>query len=474
MDSDGLGDVCDNCPDDANADQSDGDSDGDGDLCDNCVSTPNNDQSDRDGDGVGDVCDGCPDDADPDQTESDGDGVPDACDNCPGTPNADQSNLDGADFAPASPISTELDGVTWVSAARVDADGDADVLATAWFGVSDEVAWFENLGGGAFGGRSTLSTAIDGPSSILAADLDGDGDRDLAVSSFIALTWFENTDGDGSFGPPVPIAAPTSAKQVAAGDIDGDGSLDLAVAASQITWHRSVDNATSFVQVVLDGVGSGDSVAIGDVDGDGDNDVLAAASSLNAVLWYENLDGRGSFSSRKIVEDNLLAARTISVGDIDGDGDLDVLYGTKQFGQLAWLENLDGSGDSWAGRPIVSDEEDVRSVLARDLDGDGDLDALAALFVSDEIVWYENLDGDGNFGPAQPLATGAGGADSVFAIDLDGDGDVDALSSAITAGEVAWYENEGDVLGDVCDNCPSDPNPDQTDSDGDGIGDVCE
>ena len=85
-DKDGVPDKQDNCPDTANADQLDSDEDGDGDVCDddkdndnvpdssdNCVIVPNADQKDTDGDGQGDACD----------EDCDGDGVSDLEDVCP-------------------------------------------------------------------------------------------------------------------------------------------------------------------------------------------------------------------------------------------------------------------------------------------------------------------------------------------------------------------------------------------------------
>ncbi len=78
-DRDGVGDQLDNCPDVANADQTDTDGDGVGDACDNCPDTANADQADADGDGVLDCNDNCPNDANADQADANADGIGDAC-----------------------------------------------------------------------------------------------------------------------------------------------------------------------------------------------------------------------------------------------------------------------------------------------------------------------------------------------------------------------------------------------------------
>ncbi|MCH7772308.1 MAG: T9SS type A sorting domain-containing protein [Bacteroidetes bacterium] len=82
---------------------------------------------------------------------------------------------------------------------------------------------------------------------------------------------------------------------------------------------------------------------------------------------------------------------------------------------------------------------DARSVYAVDVDGDGDMDVLSASFVDDKIAWYEN-DGNENF-TTHTITTDANGARSVYAIDVDGDGDMDVLSASRNDNKIAWYEN---------------------------------
>ena len=82
-----------------------------------------------------------------------------------------------------------------------------------------------------------------------------------------------------------------------------------------------------------------------------------------------------------------------------------------------------------------------------DLDGDGDLDALSSSANDSRIAWYEN-EGSGNFGVQQTITTSAGSVQDVYAADLDGDGDLDLLSASFFDNRVTWYENEA---------CPTSP-----------------
>ena len=91
---------------------------------------------------------------------------------------------------------------------------------------------------------------------------------------------------------------------------------------------------------------------------------------------------------------------------------------------------------------ITNSTNRAASVYATDLDGDGDADVLSASLNDNKIAWYGNL-GGGSFGLQQVITTSANGAVSVYATDLDGDGDADVLSASLDDDKIAWYENLG-------------------------------
>ena len=128
--------------------------------------------------------------------------------------------------------------------------------------------------------------------------------------------------------------------------------------------------------------------------------------------------------------------------DLDGDGDLDVLAAT--YHTIAWYAN-DGQGNFGDQQLISTQIAAGEVVYATDLDGDGDLDVLSISSLDDvnegKIAWYEN-DGSGTFGEQQVIDLGGGPSDGQV-IDLDGDGDDDVLASFSYDNQIAWYANDG-------------------------------
>ena len=89
---------------------------------------------------------------------------------------------------------------------------------------------------------------------------------------------------------------------------------------------------------------------------------------------------------------------------------------------------------------ITTSADGAYSVFAIDVDGDGDIDVLSASRDDETIAWYEN-DGKQGF-TTHVITTAAIDTVSVFAIDVDGDGDIDVLSASISDDKIAWYEND--------------------------------
>ena len=216
-------------------------------------------------------------------------------------------------------------------------------------------------------------------------------------------------DGSGNFTPhptnPNP-AVGSSPHSVAVGDVDGDGDLDLLTAnyGSANVSVRLNDGSGNFTDHPTNpnpAVGdSPQSVALGDVDGDGDLDLLTANTGNDNVSVLLN-DGSGNFTAPATNPTPpwvcFMAPYSVVLGDVDSDGDLDLLTANYGGNTVSVLLN-DGSGNftAPATNPNPAVGNGPRSVALGDVDGDGDLDLLTANAFSDNVSVLLN-DGAGNF-----------------------------------------------------------------------------
>ena len=173
------------------------------------------------------------------------------------------------------------------------------------------------------------------------------------------------------------------------------------------------------------------------MDGDGDQDLLYAGTEAGKVAWYENRDGKGSFTAEHVVSLQAGYCQDVLAADLDRDGDLDVVS-VGNSGVVAWYENVDGLG-TFGSQLVLRDFPDVSgrpSIRAADLDDDGDLDVVSSSRYA-PLVWFATTDGEGNFGPEQIIGSGG---NVQYLADLDGDGDLDVLSTSGST-NISWWEN---------------------------------
>ena len=337
--------------------------------------------------------------------------------------------------------------VSAIHLADVDDDGDVDVLSASGSFRDSKIVWYANDGSGGFAKQRVISTEADDASSVYAADVDRDGDIDVLSASRRddKIAWYAN-DGSGGFGEQRVIStAADSASSVYAADVDRDGDIDVLSASGgrddKIAWYANDGSGGFGEQRVISTAADGaSSVYAADVDNDGDIDVLSASRLDDKIAWYAN-DGIGGFGEQRVISTAADGASSVYAADVDSDGDIDVLSASGgRDDKIAWYAN-DGSGGFGEQRVISTAADGVSSVYAADVDNDGNADVLSAS-LDGKIAWNAN-DGIGGFGEQRVISTAADRAESVYAADVDRDGDLDLLSASFGDDKIAWYANDG-------------------------------
>ena len=334
-----------------------------------------------------------------------------------------------------------------VTVADVDGDGDLDLLTAS--SVTDLVSVRFNNGQGMFGTGQDVS--MGGIISCLAvADVDGDGDLDLLASDYNSCygtsVGVRLNNGLGLFGLSQRVLVSPGPNALVLGDVDGDGDLDLLATSCSFGSSGTVSVRLNNGAGVFGGNqnvlvnGSATNVALGDVDNDGDLDLLAAITGISTVSVCLN-DGTGTFGNFQDTYTNV-AAMKLATGDLDGDGDLDLVVGSVMGSSISVRFN-NGNGLFNSGQ-VLQVGSFPYAVTLGDVDADGDLDLLAANsnngVASTVSVLLNN--GSGAFSASQLVSTGANSIDLVLG-DIDADGDLDLLTCNSVANSVSIRLNNG-------------------------------
>ena len=155
-------------------------------------------------------------------------------------------------------------------------------------------------------------------------------------------------------------------------------------------------------------------------------DVIGASHWDNTIAWWENTDGLGISWIEHTIHTCSSPCTSVYSEDIDGDGDMDVIGAMYLDNEISWWENVDGSGATWTEHIVDGGFHGARSVISADIDGDGELDIAAAAYLDDDITWWRNINGSGTSWTEYAVDGSFDGAWSLHAEDVDGDSDVDA------------------------------------------------
>jgi len=395
-------------------------------------------------------------------------------------------------------------GAMHVNLFDIDNDGIKDVV-TSVRANTDHVYWYKNLGNG-FGSRNEITDFFSGLTNINStqfSDIDLDGDKDLIVNDDLHIYYFKSFNGIFSNNAteiiiPDCMSSGYYASKLSLEDFDNDGYPDLVVNAKGL--HLVKNDSLTFTQEQIlspeikqpsnvctfdidnDGlndliyssqysdaihysknIGNGDFDSVeliipfgyttangpaifnADIDGDGDQEVITlevSASSFSHDIKYYNNTGGGNFSAPINIAAQNQDISDIVIGDIDNDGDPDILYCSGQNDAVGYFENL-GNGTFSSSQTITSTLMNPKKVAFLDFDNDFDLDIVCVSYDDDKLSLIENLGGN-LFGAPQLVITWAPtNRTQVLSKDMDNDGNIDLLLSDYSGDEISWIKNQG-------------------------------
>jgi len=331
-----------------------------------------------------------------------------------------------------------------------DRDGDLDAFVINLYAPNQ--IWLNDGHAGFVNSGQTPGTSASGYSRIAIGDLNQDTYLDAVVVRMYGLSevWLnEGSVNPGVFVQSGQLFGSDWTYGVTMGDVDGNGTLDVVLADVSDGVHVWLNDGSGFLTMGTNFDDASAFVALGDLDGVEGLDAFVAnlnfssQSVLADHVWLNN--GAGVFT-KTTQELGNSASRLVSLGDLDGDGDLDAFVDdslmSDDIDEIARTWMNDGAGHFSSGQilPVL----DIRAVDLGDVDGDGDLDAVLGTLTGARVCLNNGV---GIFTPLAALQDY--GVFGVALGDLDGDNDLDAFFAIPSQPDEVWLNGclEGEGVG---------------------------
>ncbi len=317
----------------------------------------------------------------------------------------------------------------------IDGDGDLDLVMTGFDGSARHFKTYLNNGSGTFTLFHSRTPTLSA-SSLALGDLDGDGDLDLVISGDNGGTKFFLTflnEGDGSFSQSQVFSPGLSLGSLALGDLDADGDPDLVATgddgSTKITkvFQNNGSGFFSLHQSITPGV-CDSAIALGDLNNDGSPDlVLTGFDGTSSYFKTFTNSGAGAFFQLQNFMPSLRYAGVV-LGDLDKDGFLDMIIAGAEGGTDYFRSYFNNGAGVMSLSQTLGVGVSLASLVLGDLNGDGDLDLVISGSEPPAHTTVFQNNGRGVFTAGQTLTPEVSGG-SLNLGDLDQDGDLDLVST---------------------------------------------
>ncbi len=312
--------------------------------------------------------------------------------------------------------------------------------------VPNNIVWYENNGTNGFDER--YITTMDDEGRLTYADINGDGHMDFIWvstenSPTIALAWFENNGSESFTQHPISVTSTDRLYSVSATDLDGDQDMDILAGGY---WFENDGSETFYEHSLSDGLSNGtnylaNGISHGDMDNDGDMDVIVQGQYTTA--WLENTQTMNVISTIPVQGGFLVPDGNVSITFSQPISSSSLTNSIRLFSNTrGYINGIIGGGgtstitfnpdeDLFTGEVIeVSIKDIVKSTSNRALPNSYGFSFRVQTNVPNAVDFI-----------AHPVNTHNSDAVGLDIADMDGDGDMDLLSCSYT--ELYWHENDG-------------------------------